>query len=460
MSKRHYCFRFTLLLCWMLLTLGLGMVAQPHIAHAAASLPPGYSLTVTESTSTMTYGGSAPTIQAHLTVPEGEHPLANPALFNFKVGSRNFAPDSSSSGSEYTFTLKGTSVQYALIPAGEQAVVAQYFSVPLNESLESAPITLTVQKYTPVVYCQLNLLNPFGVKAPVDFTMSTSAGPAVDWQNATYTITFIGSQTFTDTGLTADSDGEGTALAPPVPGNYKYKCTFNGTANFNAAESGLGSTLVVNANHQPTIKLYSNPTTIKAGQSTTLEIVVSGTPGFPAPTGQVGLSMGNSFTRAINLGPDGRVNVQTTFPSPLPANTLQVNYFGDTVYAQSFAKFPLTNPPISTGGTGGNPPSSDPTSTATATKTPPGGSTPAPSGTTIANSGTTSNDGTTSGSHPTDAAFNQGNMVFWLGLMVLLLLVAGGSGVFIVLRKRARAAPTPASSTYPRNWDDWEDIDG
>jgi hypothetical protein len=458
MNKRHYLFRFAILLCWVFLTLGGGMVAQHQVAHAATSLPPGYSFTVTESTSTMTYGGTAPTIQAHLTVPDGDNPLTNPGQFSFKIDSQAFLSDGhDSSGSTYTFTLKGTSIAGARIPAGQHAVVADYFSIVLNQTLETAPITLTVQKATPVVSCQLNLLNPFGVNAPVSFTMSTSVSPSVDWQNATYTLTFVGLQTFTDTGLTADSDGNGTALTPPVPGNYKYKCTFNGTGNYNAAESGLGSTLVVSANHQPAIKLYSNPTTIKAGQSMTLEIVVSGGSGLPTPTGQIGLSMGNSFTRAINLESGGRVNVQITFPSPLPANTLQVNYFGDTVYERSFAKFPLTNPPISTGGT--QPPPAS-TSTPTSTKTPPAGSTPAPSGTTIADSGTTSNDGTTSGSHPSEAASNQGNTLLWLVLIVFLLLAVGGIGAFIVLRNRTRAAPTPAMPTYPRSWDSWEDLDG
>src|ERR1051326_8376074 len=92
MNKCHQFFRVSILLCWMLLPVGLGMVLLPHTAYAASPfLPPGYSLTVTESTSTITYGDTALTITAQLTVPAGEHPLANPALFNFKIDSKTLA---------------------------------------------------------------------------------------------------------------------------------------------------------------------------------------------------------------------------------------------------------------------------------------------------------------------------------------------------------------------------------
>ncbi|HEU5368989.1 MAG TPA: hypothetical protein VFU69_11015, partial [Ktedonobacterales bacterium] len=93
MSKPHQFLRLGILLCWMLLTCGLGLVVQHTVAHAAAALPPGYSLTVTESASTMTYGGTPPSFQAQLTVPAGENPVSNPALFNFKIDSQDYAPD-------------------------------------------------------------------------------------------------------------------------------------------------------------------------------------------------------------------------------------------------------------------------------------------------------------------------------------------------------------------------------
>ena len=96
-----------------------------------------------------------------------------------------------------------------MLSAGQHTVVADYYSIPLRETLESDPITLTVQKRPPLIGCGLtggivviNSQVPFEVQA----NQVTSA-IEVDWQDATYTITFVGAQTFTDTNLTADSEG-------------------------------------------------------------------------------------------------------------------------------------------------------------------------------------------------------------------------------------------------------------
>lgn len=163
MSKRHHLVRFSILLYWVLLICAVGMLVQHQVARAAsASLPSGYSLTVAESTSTITYGDTDLTITAQLTVPSGEHPLANPALFNFKIDSQDFGPDQSAgSDTTYTFTMKGVDLSGAyMLSAGQHTVVADYFSIPLNQTLESDPITLTVQKRPPLINCGLNVLNP------------------------------------------------------------------------------------------------------------------------------------------------------------------------------------------------------------------------------------------------------------------------------------------------------------
>ena len=218
-------------------------------------------------------------------------------------------------------------------------------------------------------------------------------------------------------------------------------------------------TVIVSAGNQPVIKVYSNPTTIKAGQSTTLEIVVTGTSGSPAPTGQFNMFLGTWMTNAITLGPGGRVEVKVTFPTVFPLDTLEVQYFGDTVYLKTDVKFPLTNPPISGGGPQ---PSPAPIGTTTGSSTPGTGSTPAPSSTAIASgstpapsSTTSANGGTAIGNQTPGAASNQGIMLFWIVLVILLVVAAGGSAAVIVLRQRARAAPTPARrTTFPRD-DDW-----
>src|SRR5690242_12057866 len=97
MSKRHRLFRSSILLCWILLTCGVGMCVQHTAAHAAAFFPPGYSLTLTESASTMIYGGAPPSFQARLTVPAGEIPVNPPNQFSFLIDAHSFGSDSNSS---------------------------------------------------------------------------------------------------------------------------------------------------------------------------------------------------------------------------------------------------------------------------------------------------------------------------------------------------------------------------
>jgi hypothetical protein len=196
MGMFHHPIRFSLLLALLLITCGVGLVVSRPIAHAADFLPPGYSLSVTESASTITYGDTAPNFQAELTTPANDNPLTNPDNFNFVIGSQNFAPTGyTSSGSTYTFTMRGNSV--APLPAGHLAVVASYYSIVLGQTLQSAPITLTVQKYTISPQCWISLSITLAANAPVTFNMSSSGGPTIDWQDATYTITFVGPQTFT-----------------------------------------------------------------------------------------------------------------------------------------------------------------------------------------------------------------------------------------------------------------------
>ena len=461
MRKLHQLFRFPLLLGWMLLIVGVGMVMQHPVAHAAPFFPPGYSLTLTESTSTMSYGGTPPTFQAQLTVPAGENPLTNPAQFTFQIDTTSFAPDGhTSGGSTYTFTLNGSTVSNTLtLPAGQHQAAANYFSSVLNQTLTSAPVTLTVQKFTPAIGCNFLTAGLYTVNSPVTFEMAgpLNGGPPIDWQNATYSFTFVGPQTFTDSNLTASNLGQGTVLTPPVGGRYQFQCTFSGTSNFNAAQTPLStSTLNVTQGHQAGIKLYSTPTTITGGTNATLDIIVSGGSGLPTPTGEVALFLGPyTSTNRISLSA-GQVTVQIVFPSPLPSTTMQVYYYGDAVYAQSSATFSLTNPPIPGGSNPTPNPTSAPVSTAPSalTSTPSGSSTPAASTTptfsrTPVSSGTTfANGGTTAGGHPPATTATQGLLVFGIVLAVLLLLAAGGSGAFIVLRNRTRAA-TSATTTLP-----------
>ncbi len=461
MNKRYHFVRFSILLCWMLLTCGVGIGVPHNVAHAAA-LPSGYSLTLTESTSTMTYGDTAPTFQAQLTVPAGEDPLTSPAEFTFKIGTHSFAPDGhDASGSTYTFALNGSTVSANLtLSVGSYTVVANYFSSVLNQTLTSALVTLTVQKSSPALSCQMSTAALWARNTSIIFVINEIHGLKIDWQNATYSVTFIGAQTFTRSNVTAKNvanTAQGTVLTPPVGGVYHFQCTFNGTTNANAAESPLSnSPLTVTDGHQASIKLHSTPATITAGTNATLDISVSGGSGLPTPTGEIVLFLSvYTSTNRIPLT-DGQVTVQIVFPAQT-GSTMQICYYGDTVYAQSCPTFSLSNPstplptPVSSPPSGATPGPSTPlpisTSTAAATPTTLAVSTPAPSSTTIANSGTIS------GSQPPGATSNQGNLMFWIVLIGLLVLAAGGSGVVLVLRKRARVAPTPATATHPLSED-------
>jgi hypothetical protein len=461
MRKRHHSIHASILLGWLLLTLAAGIVVQQHMARAAApAFPPGYNLTVTESANTITYGSTAPDVQAQLTVPPGDNPLTNPGQFYFMIDTQAFIPDGhSSGGSPYTFTLKGTSVSNTLtIPAGQHSIVATYFSIVLNQTLTSAAIPLTVQKLTPTISCGFLTAGLYLVNSPVTFMMGESVNdPPIDWQHATYSVTFIGAHSFTTTNLTASSLGQGLVNTPPVGDFYKYQCSFSGTSNFNAAQSPVGSSiLAVTQGHPAGIKLYSTPTTITAGTNASLDIRVSGGSGLPTPTGEVALFLGpyTSTNRIAISG--GQVTLQIVFPTPLPSPSLRICYYGDPVYNQSCVDFPFTNPAPPSGATP-IPPTPIPTGISTAaspTTTTTTASTPAPSSTSAASSTPTAAAGTTSNIHPTDPPLKRANTLPWIAGLGFLVLAAGGSGVFFVLRKRARAAAPPAPAMLPPSEDE------
>ena len=86
-------------------------------------------------------------------------------------------------------------------------MVANYFSSVLGETLQSAPVTFTVQPLTPTISCSSIDVNALtAANATTLFhDHPMQHGPYIDWVDATYSITFIGAQTFTDSNLTVDS---------------------------------------------------------------------------------------------------------------------------------------------------------------------------------------------------------------------------------------------------------------
>lgn len=298
--------------------------------------------------------------------------------------------------------------------------------------------------------CRFDWKYTFALNSPLTFTFTAnSAIKPVDWQNGTYTIAFVGPQTFRRTNLKANGSGQVVALTPSVTGSYRYQRFFSATSSFSSESTGLsGTKILVSQNHQASVKLYTNPTTLKAGQDASLYIAVSGPAGLPTPGGEVSLHIGSSFTSPIKLGPGGSVLAKGSLPSPFTDSVIWVLYRGDSVYASSNVSFPLTNPPIPAGGSSTPQPitstpgavstpanSATPTPTSGTANAPGGGSvTPEATATVWASSGVLANDA----SAPPSSG--QSSALLWIALAAVALLVTGGVIGFIALRRRA--APT------------------
>ncbi|GCE18467.1 hypothetical protein KDK_22670 [Dictyobacter kobayashii] len=342
---------------------------------------------------------------------------------------------------------------------------------------------LPIGKITPSFSCFTSGMAPTNLpNSPltVSFEIGANSNTQVDWQNSTFTVTFIGAQTFTRANLKANSSESVTVPMPSVFGSYQVQCMFNGTSLFNSAvTNSYSGPILVSANHQVGgIQLYTNPANLQPGASTTWNVVVLGAAGLPAPTGYIHIRIGNSYTSIVALGSGGTVTFQANAPSPL-APMITVFYGGDPVYANSSANFSLTNPssptnggtpaqPTPTGGgtpaqptpTGGgtmpqssstngagvvSTPGVSPTPTAThkATPTPVSTVTPTPAATATATavSSISAESDTSAGS-----SGNQGSIVLWIVLAVVIGLAgAGAAGYILLLRKRKFAAMAQSS---------------
>jgi hypothetical protein len=336
-------FHLTLILFFAFI-LGLGGSIQPKTAFAATQ-DSGYQISITESAPTMIYGEPSPSFQAQLTVPAND-PLTNPANFYIMVDTQGYGGDISGIVPTYSLYVGGIDATPTL-SVGQHSVVAVYYSLLQMKMIESAPITLTVLKATPALTCYINnLAYTYAPNTPLTITMEFSnINAPFDWQNATYTIKFVGTHTFTWANLKSDSStNQVTVSTPRVTGSYQLQCIFNGSNSFNSAGFDLGA--LVSYNYKPSFKLYTNPTALKAGQPFTWRVVASGRKGLPAPTGNIDISIGTSYSLSATLGPDGKVTIRGKAPSFLSGNTIEIFYFGNSVYTSYIANFPLKNPPI------------------------------------------------------------------------------------------------------------------
>ena len=95
-------------LVW-LVSLGVGAFF-PVTTALAAPRDNGYSLTLTESTSSMYYGDVGPMFQAVLTVPPGEPPMPAHGITVAIDGAYAYTGDVTGSAPNYTLTMPATSV--------------------------------------------------------------------------------------------------------------------------------------------------------------------------------------------------------------------------------------------------------------------------------------------------------------------------------------------------------------
>jgi hypothetical protein len=175
----------------------------------------------------------------------------------------------------------------------------------------------------------------------------------VDWQDATYTIIWLGHTTVTETDLRANSHDDVTVQAPAQIGAYQLTCQFNGTALF--APASYNMPITVSEKLPISVRLFTNPTTLTIGHPITMDVTISGVSGVPAPSGSFYIFIGSSMTYPITIGPNGKTLVE--FGPQYGINgpqTITVFYPGNPYYDRADATFPLTNPPIpgDSGGSG------------------------------------------------------------------------------------------------------------
>lgn len=370
----------------------------------------------------------------------------------------SFLPNSyvppSPDGMTFTLTVDTNS---ARIPVGTHTAVAKVFDPAANATILSNSVSFTIDRATPQYSCSATpYSDPISPGQSQPIQMSFTDTTPVDWQHSTYTVQFVGPITVTYPNLAPDSSDIVTVNAPSQIGRYTQICTFNGSAIFTSATSQSNKewVLVSAKHHLGTVELFTNPTTLVANQGADLYVVFHAAAGLPAPTGYVGFTLGSSSTNVLPLTANGDLLVHL---GPLPylggVSQITVYYMADPEYDSASFSFPLTNPPIPSGGgsSTGTPPSTQ-QATATVSGTPSPGATV----TTQPTAGGT----TTSSSSPRHT--QTGNpLLFWLLGILGLLIVGGGAGTLFFLSRRARplatvARQSPIARPTRSSWeDDW-----
>jgi hypothetical protein len=306
-----------------------------------------------------TYGGTpAPKFLATVTIPapySGNYFLQASVQFDSgqSVGNDSIPrPSPNNTTFLFGFDTNGT-----VLPAGTRTATARFFDPATSTVYYSVPLAFTIGKATPALGCSAG---PFGsLYRPgqaLQIGMSLTGGnplAPVDWQNATYTVTFVGPSTVTTAHLVPDAQDMVTVTTPTQIGYYQLTCVFSGTSLFTSATvTGNSQAIIISEEHQlGPVQLFSNPTTLTTSQPADLYVVFHAAAGLPTPTGYFGITLGSAYTKIMPLGPNGDLLVHLgPIYSLLGVTKISLDYHGDPYYEATVIDFPLTNPPIPSGG--------------------------------------------------------------------------------------------------------------
>lgn len=428
-------------------------------AQTAAQAPHAGGDTVSlslENGTSFTYGGTTvPTFTAVVTF--GAKPTASYGWMIY-VRLDNGAPEGSATrpttsddGMTLTFAHLKPSTTLAV---GQHSATARFYNPGTGTTTESDPASFTITKATPNMSCSIDNAptHLVGAGQTLHVHVSPSWPVPVDWQNATYTVTFDGPTHLSYSNLVPDNTAQVTVTGPTQVGKYVLGCAFSGTASFNPATFRLSDQpYLFSALHKlGTVQLFTNPTKLVANQKLNFYVVFHPAAGLPAPTGEVTFYIGASYyTSSFRLSSRGDLLLQVgPLPSMQNVNQITVRYWGDMYYGEASINFPTTNPPIPTGaGTGGagsgeSGSGNNPQATITAEGTPGTQATPSAGATTAVD-----DIGDVLSSGPA-AAENSGGLL-WIGIGALALLLLAGGGVAGVLMHRARRRVPPDDGDYP-----------
>lgn len=427
-------------------------------AHAQGLADNGYSLTLTISNgSSFNYGGTMPIFMAYLTVPPGGAG-PDPSQLILQVDGQSNASEMSGTNSDGAIGIRTTIGQ---LQPGNHTAIQIVRILGSQTAIQSSPLTFTIGKASASLSCNIqNLAYVYSQGEMLHVAMQFSTGSVpVDWQDGTYTLTFVGTTTVTDANLAPDSNDVVSAPAPSQIGDYQLRCDFSGTALV-APPSGftLGVTVSLE-NAVGSVQVYTNPTTLASRQPADLYVVFNAANSLPAPTGRFYININGTSSTPVTLGSDGTVLAHIPqVPDLIGASTFSIFYAGDPNYNSGKFTFPLTNAPIpgSPGGSGGSGGSSGGSSGGGTTSAPQGAATPTKTATTSATPARTALSSPVSATPATAAsvmaAGRPGNtsgdsVPLWLIALLILVAVCAGGGI-VVWRRRAKAA-VPVTSAAP-----------